>query len=118
MKTIVLTNQKGGVGKSAVARLMAHYLVSQGYKTLCLDMDMQANFTYPLRLSNKATIAESGASQVMTIGELDLPKGDLVLVPSDGDLLTDLEKGNHCEMTTQQIFDAFLYNKMRSLMCV
>jgi 2-phosphoglycerate kinase len=30
VKTIVLANHKGGVGKSAVATLLAHYLVSRG----------------------------------------------------------------------------------------
>lgn len=37
MKTLVLANQKGGVGKSAVACQLAHYLASRGKRVLFVD---------------------------------------------------------------------------------
>lgn len=43
MKKLVITNQKGGVGKSAIICQYAHYLNSLGYKVLVIDMDHQRN---------------------------------------------------------------------------
>ena len=48
MKTLVLCNQKGGVGKSAVATLLAHHLAHRGQRVLAIDLDHQGNFTKPL----------------------------------------------------------------------
>ena len=43
MKTLVLANQKGGVGKSAVATLLANYLFRQGKRVLALDFVNEAD---------------------------------------------------------------------------
>ena len=43
MRTIVLTNQKGGVGKSTAAVNIAFGLAFAGNKTLLVDTDPQAN---------------------------------------------------------------------------
>jgi hypothetical protein len=45
MKTLVLANQKGGVGKTAVATLVAHFLAQQGRRVLAVDFDHQGNFS-------------------------------------------------------------------------
>ena len=37
MKTLVLCDQKGGVGKSAVATLLAHHLAHRGRRVLAID---------------------------------------------------------------------------------
>jgi Mrp family chromosome partitioning ATPase len=50
MKTLVLANQKGGVGKSAVATLLAQDLRRRGCRVLAIDLDHQANFTHPITL--------------------------------------------------------------------
>src|SRR5882757_139338 len=93
MKTVTLANQKGGVGKSAIARLMAHYLVRQGKRVLTIDLDHQANLTAPLRLSRKAEVAEFGAAKLIegAAGEL-ATEGKLVHVPADPDALMGLER--------------------------
>ena len=53
MKTLVLCNQKGGVGKSAVATLLVHQLAHRGRRVLAIDLDHQGNFSKPLRLSGR-----------------------------------------------------------------
>ena len=45
MKTIVIANQKGGVGKTTTATTLASMLKERGYKTLLIDTDMQCNST-------------------------------------------------------------------------
>lgn len=47
-KFITVTNQKGGVGKTALAVHIAAYAAGTGKKTLLVDMDMQRNSTFIL----------------------------------------------------------------------
>ena len=44
-KAVALMNQKGGVGKTTMAFNLAHALMSEGKKVLCLDLDPQFNLT-------------------------------------------------------------------------
>ncbi|EWC43217.1 ParA family protein [Stutzerimonas stutzeri] len=44
----VVFNQKGGVGKSSIACNLAAVSASQGYRTLVVDLDAQANSTHYL----------------------------------------------------------------------
>ncbi len=87
MKTLVLANQKGGVGKSAVATLLAHYLRQQGHRVLAIDLDHQANFSQTLRLSRRATLAGFGADRLLAESVSALPVADFVLIPGDPRLL-------------------------------
>lgn len=66
MKTVVLANQKGGVGKSAIACLLAHWLAAQGHRVLAIDVDHQGNMTKPLTKSGKAFVAPTSAHQIFT----------------------------------------------------
>lgn len=45
MKTIVIANQKGGIGKTTTATTLASILESKGYRTLFIDADKQCNST-------------------------------------------------------------------------
>lgn len=86
MKTLVLANQKGGVGKSAVATLLAHYFRKQGRRVLAIDLDHQGNFSEPLRKSQRATLASVPASGLLTQSRPAIPAADLVLVAADREL--------------------------------
>lgn len=44
-ETIVITNQKGGVGKSTTAEALAEGLSIKGYKTLLIDLDPQGSIS-------------------------------------------------------------------------
>ncbi len=47
-KVLALVNQKGGVGKSTLSVHLAIVLAVQGFRTLFIDADPQANSTYSL----------------------------------------------------------------------
>jgi chromosome partitioning protein len=87
MKTLVLCNQKGGVGKSAVATLLAHHLAQRGQRVLAIDLDHQGNFSKPLRLSGRATPVAFAADALLTGSAPPLPAQPFVLVPGDRALL-------------------------------
>lgn len=46
MKTITLSNQKGGVGKTTTAGALASGLHNRGYKVLAVDLDPQTNLSF------------------------------------------------------------------------
>lgn len=48
MQTIVLANQKGGVGKTSTLVHLAWYLAENDKKVVVIDLDNQANATYTL----------------------------------------------------------------------
>ncbi len=45
MKTIVISNSKGGIGKTTTAQALYELLQAKGYKVLGIDLDTQGNFT-------------------------------------------------------------------------
>ena len=109
MKTLVLANQKGGVGKSAVATLLVHYFAQHGQRVLAIDFDHQGNFSKPLRMSERATAAAVTADVLMTGSVGSLPPKPLVLVPSDRALL-GLERQPAMHTPFARAFRAFLAN--------
>ncbi|PKO65228.1 MAG: ParA family protein [Betaproteobacteria bacterium HGW-Betaproteobacteria-16] len=91
MKTLVLANQKGGVGKSAVATLLAHYFRKLGHRVLAIDLDHQGNFSDPLRKSQRVAVAEVPASALLTQASPLITGGDFVLVAAN-QALSGLER--------------------------
>ena len=58
MKTIIVANQKGGIGKTTTATAVASILDAKGYKTLLIDADQQGNSsdTYKAAIEGNATL--------------------------------------------------------------
>ena len=58
MKVITIANQKGGVGKTTTAMMLAQGLIAKGFKTLLIDADTQGNATdlYKAKVDGEATL--------------------------------------------------------------
>lgn len=91
MKTLVLANQKGGVGKSAIACQFAHYLAHSGQRVLVVDLDHQMNSTRPLAMSGRVATASFSATAVLEGTAGELPDHMFVSVPGH-DSLSALER--------------------------
>lgn len=60
MKTIAIANQKGGVGKTTIARNLAFFAIERGLRVLCVDFDPQKNFSKTLRALRERTLGDLG----------------------------------------------------------
>ena len=107
MKTLVLANQKGGVGKSAVATLLAHHFSQKGLRVLAIDFDHQANFTNPMLLSKRAIDAIVTSDRLLTEATVRIPIERFVMVPAS-DRLMFLEKEAALHTPYAKNFRAFL----------
>ncbi len=88
MKTLVLANQKGGVGKSAIACQLGYFLSDMLKKrVLIIDPDHQGNSTKSIRASGLATVSAMSSSCLLTDHVTMLEDAAFVLVPSDPELL-------------------------------
>ena len=81
MITISVMNQKGGVGKSTSTRNIGAFFALQGYKTLMIDIDAQAN------LSQIANIPDDVENTVLNAFRNQMPQiyavaDNLFIVPS------------------------------------
>lgn len=101
MKTYVVANQKGGIGKSTTATCLASELQHKGYKVLLVDADQQGNSTdtYRAKIQGEATLYDAlldenripleEAVQHTECG--DIVASDPLLREADKRLTTDVE---------------------------
>jgi chromosome partitioning protein len=93
MKTLVLANQKGGVGKSAVAVQLAYFFHLQlGKRVLLVDFDHQRNSSKTLRTGGLATVSQMPASRLLTVSVSGVEDAEFVLVAADNAELLKMEK--------------------------
>lgn len=84
MKILLLANQKGGVGKSAVAVQLAHYLRSKRDKrVLFVDLDHQANSSKALRSAEGVTVSDVTSVDAMSSSDVSIEAADFVLLTAD-----------------------------------
>ena len=88
----VVFNQKGGVGKSSIACNLAAVSAAQGYRTLLVDLDSQANSTHYLSGLSGSAIPAGIADffqQVLAGGAGKKPKVKVIATPfANLDLVT------------------------------
>lgn len=92
MKTLVVANQKGGVGKTATLVHLAWYAAEHGAKVVVIDLDTQGNASYTLAAHD----SKVGASSLLRGDELlnvALDGPGIKLIKADA-RLADTEKMN------------------------
>ena len=89
MRTLVVANQKGGVGKTTLLVHIAFFLREHGIRTAVLDIDPQGNAS--ATLEQFGTTAD--AADLFATGTGTVPGGDLVLYPASAELGTIEEAG-------------------------
>jgi len=91
MNTIVINNQKGGVGKTTLAVHLAWFMAEAGRRVLMIDVDAQGNATDTLKQHTGSTSAADlfkPATRIVS-GE----NNGITLAPADSSL-TDIDRGN------------------------
>ena len=81
MKTYVIINQKGGLGKTTTAISMAAIFQKKGYKTLLIDSDPQKNSTDTYQIDSTEGIA--------TLYDVILEKGSNIVPIQEAIIHTD-----------------------------
>lgn len=100
MKSILITNRKGGVGKSAIASQFAHYLADKlQLRVLFIDLDSQRNSTKALTTKQAATLSVTNAAEAFTDRNATVEAGRFVVMPGSDELdLLDMEKERRNEL--------------------
>ena len=81
MQTVVITNQKGGVGKTAIAVHLAQYLEEQAKMVLFIDLDTQGNSSRTL--SKYASGVKASELFGKEVPELAEPEQGITLIEAD-----------------------------------
>lgn len=83
-KTIVITNQKGGVGKTSTASAIISGLADKGYKILAIDLDPQGNLGFCLgaEIDNSPTVYDLMKGTV-SIEKIIQRKEGIDIIPSN-----------------------------------
>ncbi|MDR0424658.1 MAG: ParA family protein [Clostridiales Family XIII bacterium] len=84
-KTVVITNQKGGVGKTTTASAIASGLALRGYKVLGVDLDPQGNFGFCLGadIESSPTVYDLMKGTMKADNTIQSLEGGVDIIPSN-----------------------------------
>lgn len=109
MKTLTLSNFKGGTGKSAVAvQLAYHAHLKRGLRVMVIDTDHQCNTTRILTTGAIARVSETLVSQIFIEGALDVEQAPFILLPGDNTALLKMERQSDLHNAYATNLKAFL----------
>ncbi|WP_227272030.1 ParA family protein [Roseobacter weihaiensis] len=126
MKTIVVSNNKGGVGKTTVATQIAHSLAADGNSVVCIDLDGQRNMSASLENMKElgsalALVADGEAPEIdLASGEIGLIKGHVDLIEqNDEEVMSRLSTAmrsidgvDFCVVDTPPSFSVVVYGAL------
>lgn len=93
MKTLVFANQKGGVGKSAIACQLAYFIADFLKKrVIVIDLDHQGNTSKVMRVGGFATVSSLTTTHIFSDETFKVENVDFVVVPADNCELLKMEK--------------------------
>ena len=95
MKTVILSNQKGGVGKTTLTREIGIYLSSLAHRVLLVDCDPQGNLTKSIVDESEEglydALTDGGLSPVPVNEKLSLFAGDFRLALLEKSLIGEID---------------------------
>lgn len=117
---IVVTNQKGGVGKTTTTVNLAAYLAKQGQRVLLVDLDPQGNATSGLGI-DKSKVEKSlydvlvkdvpleQATIQTSLNKLDIAPAAVVLAAAEVELASQIAREHRLKMAIDQIKPKYDY---------
>ena len=114
-KTISITNEKGGVGKTTTALNLGVGIAKRGFRVLVIDLDSQANMTDSLGYRNHDNFKHTiGSAMLNVIDDKTIDYSDYILHHDEG---IDLIPSN-IELSTVDMALMSAYCREKTLDCI